>query len=452
MGWIYQRDRVAEPVDRYSKRHYDFFDERFCASKGAPRMTRRAFFMGAASTFLLASLPRWAQALANVSELLHGPIQLTGTTLANRHLIVADDFTGSPTHPVSLEGPGSVVRQVVIDTGFRSWQTRWNTQTETPLLPGVHPGMQGLLVGYFGSDGGHDFTLEDVHIQGFPREGIGGPGFWEGGTIRRYSFRNVLYGILNRNFGPTSRMLLEGCRGGDLWAPAPGNWAGFEGVSESLQRPGEYIGASGIVMSTFYSSILRRCSIGGELNGALRLSKVSGSILQQLHVASLLIQGVSSASGGEDFSRDIIVDDCTIDKTLGYSDSIHGKNAVQLSWGIESARFKNCTVRAFHQDGHAFQLAGSPAVTGVDIRGCKIGRFDQTRGGSQLSHAVHRNTDCAINADFTRVNDLSGQPTDRWVLVDGGPPGEPSGDCEFPAEFPCEFGANLPLPEGSQFA
>lgn len=362
--------------------------------------------------------PKWARSLT--PELITTTVEFeAGQTYEDKFYVCDPTFVLD----TALNGAGAIVgdgvtlRGVSIDSGFRNWQSRWDTHPEVGPPPGVRSSTRGLV-----SRGWAGLTLEGIRVRGFPQEGVLAWGCSDS-TLTDIEVENCFYG--GRFLGDDGLIENTTVRRfvtRDVWGPIPDTWntAAFP----SKARSGEYTGRDGLVANTTRNCLFEECAAIGETgNGAFKFSTSKNLTLRGLVGPNLQIQGSGGptpANSPETASSGILMEFCEIDKTTGYGFSNYDINALQLSFHMTDVFIRGCTIRTRDTNGHGCQMV-APNVE-VRFENNIFSGFNLERGEND-AYAVHRNPECFLNgggtagdADFIAKNSFPNQL--RKVLVE----------------------------------
>jgi hypothetical protein len=104
-------------------------------------------------------------------------------------------------------------------------------------------------------------------------------------------------------------------------------------------------------------------------------------------------------------ARDVLIEDCVIDKGLSYAGAEFNDNcAMQVTYHVAQCRIHRCLLNSAGQNGHGIQVSESHA----EIVGCTIRGFNGMRG-SRPAHALDVANGSTVNSDFARVNRFDDQ-------------------------------------------
>jgi hypothetical protein len=371
------------------------------------------------------ALPRWARSLT--PEYITEPVHFAaGQTYEDKFYICDPTFVhdSSVAAAAAGDGDGYTLRRVVIDSGLRHWQSRWNTG---PTLGGDNdPGVRSTCGG-FTSQGPSGITLEGVRIVGFPQKGML---MWgcSGSTFTDIDVSLCNYGAdFKGRTGFIENTNVTRLHVRDQWGPDTGNWDDTA-YFESQARPGESTGRDGIIGDFMHHCVFTECSAVGETG--VGAGKFANNLRDFTMVDCVFgnhqFQGSDGPDSTNTTSRDITMVNCTIDKGNGYGVSAFNQNGLQLSWNIDNFRMLGGMIRCGGNNGHGVQIA-EPNVDaffeGVTFTGFNGFRCSgQTVTCGNPAYAVNRNEGTFLNGggtegdeDFVARNIFVNQ--ERKVLV-----------------------------------
>lgn len=132
-------------------------------------LTRRQLLRSAVIGAAMMAAPRWARAIT--PTIITETVEFeAGQTYEDKFYICdpAFDDDNSVAAAAKFTGSGGqTLRRVVLDSGFRHWQSRWDTFPEVGPPPGIRSSVSGMT-----SQGPSSLTLEGVEIRGFPQFGL----------------------------------------------------------------------------------------------------------------------------------------------------------------------------------------------------------------------------------------------------------------------------------------
>jgi hypothetical protein len=330
-------------------------------------------------------------------EVLRKPIELAaGDVLADRRFLVAPDFAwNTKIAAIYGKGAGITIRNVEL-IGAHRWDRRWDRYNE-PIdgPPGIPSGCVGIRL-----QETPGLLLEDVSVRGFPGAGVSAYGIDEG-TIRSIQVSDCFHGVVVEWYRPNRKVLIEGVEARDLWGPPPGKWPDLGGPKGARFENG-YIGGDGLALASLGDSTVRNCTVLGEQFTSLKLVNPKGVVVSGITGIGMMVQGTSDLEWKIDRepARDVSIQDCRFDKSLGSGAIVDLGNAIQVSWNVERITIRRCTIRSAGHDGHAIEFAKN--VRGR-VEQCTIEGFNGMRSRVP-AHAINVLDNSSVNDDFATVN------------------------------------------------
>jgi hypothetical protein len=315
-------------------------------------------------------------------EILEEAIVLrSGESLVDRSFVLAEEFRDAGSHAVIVVAGDDVgVRNVRI-LGSDPWHPEGD---EAPSLPGAFGRTVGIRI-----ENVRDVAVEQVSIEGFPGAAISGHGI-AGGLFRDVTIRHCGGGIHLRHDSPNRSLRLERIHVEDLRQERPGGSAG-----------------EALALGALRDCVVIDCTAIGEMSAGFELTSPQRVRLRGLRGPTLAIRGSAELAPdlhGEP-ARDVVIEDCFLDKGLGRGASIFDRSCLELSQNVESARVEDCLLNAAGQNGHAIELSGNAHGRVV---GCTVRGFNGVRGPSP-AHAIDLSGGSTVNQDFERVNRFADQ-------------------------------------------
>lgn len=341
-------------------------------------------------------------------EVLHAPILLqAGERLTGRRLWIAEDFAwNSWLAAVYIAGAGVVVEDVEL-YGASSWHPRWNAYQEPAGgPPGIPSGCVGIR-----AQGAPGLHVSGVHIEGFPSVAIDAFGVSDG-VFSDVTVTRCFQGICLRQYQPNPRAQIRRCSIRDLWGPANGSWPGVDNLP-SVVNPGASMGSDGIVVFKMSDGVISDCEILGEMFGGFKIVNPQRSQILRVRCPVAMVQGTSDLAWNIDKepSRDTLMQDVVIDKSLGAGKAVQGGNGFQISWNVRSLAVRGCSFIAAGHDGHGVEQAGDCQAS---FQGCTFRGWNGVRG-TDPAHALHLLDGAKTNLDFQPLNQFVDQ---QRILLD----------------------------------
>jgi hypothetical protein len=320
-------------------------------------------------------------------EVLEEPIVLrSGESLVDRSFVVSEEFRSTASRAfIVVEGNGVAIRNVRMLGSY-------------PRAPGVHGGTVGIRI-----ENVRDVALERVSIEGLPSAGISGHGV-EGGHLRDITIRHCTGGIELRADSASRALRLERIYTENLSKPG----------DASLEEAGGWIGGAGLALSALRDSLVVDCTAVGQMFRSFELTNPQRVRIERLRGPTLTIRGTANLARDvrEEPARDVVIDDCFLDKGLGRGPAIFEMSCLELSQNLESVTVERCVLNAAGQNGHAIRLSGNSHGRVVD---CTFRGFNGVRG-SHPAHALELTGGSTVNDDFERVNRFVDQKRIRLDL------------------------------------
>jgi len=293
-------------------------------------------------------------------ELLEQSLVLQqGAVLRDRSFVLSSRFRGSAA--IVIAGSEVAVRDVRI------------------LGPGLAPAdPEGPAPVGIRVENVRDVAVDRVSIQGLPSSAILGQAI-DGGLFRDVTIRD--------------------CRGGIRLGDAPSRGLRLERIY--TESGAGAAGGAALSLAALRDSVVTDCCAVGEMSGSFELTNPQKVRIQGVRGASLRIQGtVEPPPGGDAPVRDVVIEDCLLDKGLGHGAALSARSCLELSQTVGSVRIERCILNAAAQNGHAIELSRNSHGRVVD---CTIRGFNGVSGAIP-SHAVDLSGGSSVNDDFERVN------------------------------------------------